>query len=76
MTKQEVLNHYLQGIKWSTHRPEIKGGQHAGIPNYGVKLTHEELGFEISTDGIRSQYQAKQFCMTVFELFLHEIGIR
>lgn len=62
----------LKTIVWGTHRPIIKGGQQCGMPRYGVKLSSEELGFEISTDAFRSQIQCKEFCMTCFELFLME----
>lgn len=69
----EIPKEILDTIKWSTHRQPQKGGQQCGIPNYGVKLTSEEMGFEVSTDAFRTQWQAKEFCMTVFELFLGEI---
>lgn len=63
----------LDTIEWSTARKRPKGGQHCGMPNYGIKLTSKETGFEISVDAFRNQMDGKQFCMTVFELFLQEI---
>jgi protein subunit release factor A len=63
----------MEGLKWGHHREAQKGGQQCGMPNYGVRLTHQELGFEISTDAFRSQINGKEFCMAVFELFLSEI---
>lgn len=69
----EIPKEILDTLKWSTHREVRTGGQQCGIPNYGVKLISEEMGFEISTDAFRSQGQGKEFCMTVFELFLQEI---
>lgn len=69
----EIPKQILDTLEWGTHRAKQMGGQHAGTPNYGVKLTSKEMGFEISTDAFRSQIQAKEFCMTVFELFLQEI---
>ena len=65
-----------EGLEWSTHREKQKGGQQAGLPNWGAKLTHKELGFEISTDAFRSQMQCRNFCQTVFELFLMELNIK
>lgn len=73
--EKEVPQEILDTIVWGTHREKQIGGQQAGIPNYGVKLTSKELGFEISTDAFRSQLQAREFCMTVFELFLQEARI-
>lgn len=69
----EIPKEILATIVWGTHREQQKGGQHCGMPNYGVKLTSKELGFEISTDASRSQYKAREFCLTVFELFLQEL---
>jgi len=69
MIPQEIL----ETIVWSTHREKQMGGQMCGLPNYGVKLTSKEMGFEISTDGFRSQMGNKDFCMKAFELFLKEI---
>lgn len=63
----------LDTIVWSTHNEPIKGGQMAGMPRYGSKLTSEEFRFQISTNYFRSQLQNKEFCMTCFELFLMEI---
>lgn len=68
-----IPQNILDTIKWSTHRPKQIGGQQCGISNYGVKLTSEETGFEISTDAFRSQMEGKEFCLTVFELFLQQI---
>jgi protein subunit release factor A len=64
----------LETIKWSTAREPQKGGQHCGMPNYGIKLTSEEMGFEITLDGFRSQMSGKQFAMLVFELYCEEIS--
>lgn len=72
---KEIPKEILDGIKWSTYREPQRGGQHCGMPNNGVKLTHEELEFEISTRAFRSQIQAKEFCWSVFELFLQEIKV-
>lgn len=69
----EIPKEILDTIAWGTHKEVIRGGQHCGMPRYGVKLTSKELGFEISTDAFRSQIQCKEFCMTCFELFLMEI---
>lgn len=63
----------LDTIVWGTHRPKQIGGQMCGSPNYGVSLKSEDCGFEVSTDAFRSQSQARDFCLTVFELFLMEI---
>lgn len=68
-----IPQNILDTIKWDTHRPKQIGGQQCGIPNYGVKLTSEEFGFEISTNAFRSQIEERQFCLIVFELFLQQI---
>ena len=69
----KIPKEILDTIVWSTHREKQLGGQFCGMPNYGVRLTSKEMGFEISTDAFRSQIQAKEFCMDVFELFLQEL---
>lgn len=63
----------LKTITYSTHRERPTGGQTCGIPNYGCKLTSKEMGFEVSTDAFRTQMGNREFCMSVFELFLSEI---
>lgn len=63
----------LDTIVWSTHRQKQVGGQSCGMPNYGARLTSKEMGFEVSTDAFRTQMQNREFCMSVFELFLSEI---
>lgn len=64
----------LEGIKWDTHRPRQVGGQQAGTPNYGVRLIHEDMGFEIGTDAFRSSIEGREFCLDMFELFLKRIN--
>ena len=68
-----IPKEFLDTIEWSTHRPVRTGGQSCGMPNYGIRLISKELGFEISTDYWRSMYQNREFCLTMFELFLQEI---
>lgn len=65
----------LDTITWSTHREKQMGGQHCGIPNYGVKLHSDEFDFTISCAGFRTMAGNKEFCMTVFELYLAELKI-
>ena len=72
---KKIHQKILDGLVWSTARQKQMGGQSCGMPNLGTKLTHSELKFEISIEGFRSQFQAREFCMTVFELFLEETKV-
>lgn len=65
----------LELIKWEQYPPEIKGGQTCGIINAGSALICEELEFKIYCNGSRSQMKNRNFCMTVFELYLDEFKI-
>lgn len=69
----KIPQEILDTIVWDTHSKPIKGGQIAGTPRYGVKLTSEEFQFSVSCNHFRSQIENKEFCMTCFELFLMEI---
>jgi protein subunit release factor A len=62
-------------LKWEQFPEEQKGGQTVGIMNMGSTLICEDLGFSIFCDGSRSQMKNKQFCLTVFELYLEEFKI-
>lgn len=70
----QIPESILKQLKWSPMYENRVGGQHCGIPR-GVRLTHEETSFEIACSWFRSQIQCKNFCITVFELYLHEIKV-
>lgn len=66
----------LKLIKWEAYpKNQITGGQTVGVPISGSTLICEELSFSISCRGGRSQMKNKEFCMTVFELYLDEFKI-
>jgi len=62
-------------IKWKQYPQEHHGGQTVGVSLGGSTLICEELGFTISCDGSRSQMKNRNFCITVFELYLEEFKI-
>ena len=65
----------LDLIKWEQYPPEIKGGQTCGIPMQGSALICEDFGFKIYCNGSRSQMKNRNFCITVFELYLDEFNV-
>jgi len=61
-----------QDMQWSSSRTRQKGGQHCGMPT-DLRLEHIDCGFMADVRGFRSQLQAKEFLLTVFELYLEEL---
>lgn len=60
-------------IVWEQVPPRNPGGQQAGLPIYGWRLKHVQLGFEVYVRSFRSSTANKQMCLTLFELFLGDI---
>ncbi len=62
----------LNQVKWE-HYPKdsFRGGQSVGRMTYGVKLIHEESGFEIVVDSERSQLRNKEIAWEALLKHLH-----
>lgn len=72
---QEIPEKFLNTLKWSPYPDRVIGGQQTGMPIRGIKLTSEDMGFEVKTDAFRSVTQSKEFCMECFELFLLKLNL-
>jgi protein subunit release factor A len=66
----ELLAKGLQKETW----PKIvtTGGQSTGRMESGVRIWHEDMGFDIRVSASRSQIKNIQFCVTIFELYCDE----
>jgi len=73
MKDKERLEMLAKGLKketWPDNTPT--GGQSTGQMPRGIRLWHEDIGFDIRIEGARSQIKNLQFAVTVFELFCDE----
>lgn len=71
--KAEIKKAILAGIVWISWPVRPTGGQQVNyIRYYGWKATHPDFSFEIACNEFRSSSQNREFCQTVFELFLDE----
>ena len=71
----KIPDNIITQVKFEYYPDRPYGGQSCGIPSRGVRLIHEESGFKVETDWFRSSYQAKNFLLTLFELYLEEIKV-
>lgn len=70
--KEEIKKHIMEGIVWTTWPERPKGGQQVGIMRAGWKLTHPDWSLEIACSEFRASMQNREFCLTVFELFIDD----
>lgn len=70
--RDEVKKKILAGIVWTTWPERPKGGQQVNWMPTGWKLTHPDWSFEIACNEFRTSMQNREFCLTVFELFLDD----
>lgn len=66
----ELLAKGLQRERWPNNVPT--GGQSTGQTGSGVRIWHEDLGFDIRVNASRSQIKNAQFAATIFELYCDE----
>lgn len=66
------MHFYTQCIR--KQYPEYPiGGQSCGMPIRGIRLIHEDLGFEVAISCHRSQIKNHALALTFFKLFLDEV---
>lgn len=70
--KEEIKKEILAGIVWTSWPVRPIGGQQVNWMPSGWKLTHPDFSFEIACNEFRSAIQNREFCLTVFELFLDD----
>lgn len=70
--KKEVKDKILAGIVWTSWPARPMGGQQVNWMPSGWKLTHPEFSVEIAINEFRSSTLNREFCLTVFELFLDD----
>lgn len=70
--KNEVKKQILAGIVWIVWTGVPKGGQQVNWMPAGWKLTHPDWRLEIACNEFRSSTLNREFCLTVFELFLND----
>lgn len=66
----------LNDIRIESSERVYKGGQHVGIPNPGVKVTHIPTGISATCDCQRSQMQNRNVALSMIEWGLSEIGYK
>lgn len=64
--------HILNTVRFERFPEAPKGGQQVGVPPRGVRLICEEYGFKAEVLYFRSQIQAREFLLTMLELYLQE----
>lgn len=74
--KDESIKMKESDLKIESVSPYPKGGQQAGLPPMGVKVTHIPTGLEAYSIYHRSQYRNKKIAMAMIEYGLAEINYR
>jgi protein subunit release factor A len=70
-----IVKEILDEVRFESYpKTEILGGQTCGMMPTGVTLICKAVGFEISINNYRSQIKNKELAMTLFALYLAEIG--
>jgi protein subunit release factor A len=72
MTREQRLQYFKSGLTNEIGEQKQLGGQSCSVIDSSVKLIHKDLGFEIKSNGSKSQLKNLKFAMTVFELYLDE----
>ena len=69
----ELKDQFKRNVTWRSNKPELKGGQHCGMPVYTTTLVSEELSVQITVGYHRSTLKNSELAMTLFELALDEL---
>ncbi len=72
MLTKEEKQEIFKDIIWEVYPKRPYGGQNINYTRNGVKLIHLDFDFEIACAEFRSQHECREFCLTIFDLFLDE----
>lgn len=71
--KEEIIKEILKkDAVWTVWPVRPTGGQQVNWVPAGWKLTHPDFSFEIACNEFRTSMQNREFCLTVFELFIDD----
>lgn len=73
LTQEDMYTHYYKECRREAYPSYPVGGQSCGMPVRGIRLIHDDLGFEVAICCHRSQIKNHELAVTFFKLFIDEV---
>ena len=72
-TPEDMYMHFYKECRREAYPNYPVGGQSCGMPVRGIRLIHDDLGFEIAICCHASQIKNHELALTFFKLFIDEV---